>query len=154
VLRQERGFEFEGNQSAGKAQGLYGSADQADSDAQAAQKALQQMETDLTTTPSLVQVGNQTRENPEYTAKKQAIEAKRREYQSLRQTALNARREANAAAGASNARPSQQGGVRPAAQPPSRGVTLDGALRAFRARAKREPTAEEITNIKRHYGFQ
>lgn len=32
--------------------------------------------------------------------------------------------------------------------------TLDGALRAFRARAKREPTAEEITNIKRHYGFQ
>lgn len=33
-------------------------------------------------------------------------------------------------------------------------LTLDGALRAFRARAKREPTAEEVANIKRHYGLK
>jgi hypothetical protein len=36
----------------------------------------------------------------------------------------------------------------------SSGPTLEGALDAFRAKTKREPTAGEIANIKKHYGFQ
>lgn len=37
---------------------------------------------------------------------------------------------------------------------PSQTPTLEGALDAFRARAKREPTTTEVDNIKKHYGLQ
>lgn len=50
----------------------------------------------------------------------------------------------------------KQGGVSLPAPPSSRrsGATLEGAVGAFRARTHRDPTPEEVNNIKKHYGFQ
>jgi len=37
---------------------------------------------------------------------------------------------------------------------PKQGVTLQGAIDAFKAQAKRDPTRAEISRIKRHYGLE
>jgi hypothetical protein len=50
---------------------------------------------------------------------------------------------------AKGARRSGRGG-----QTAQSGVTLQGAIDAFKQQAKRDPTAEEIANIKRYYGLQ
>jgi hypothetical protein len=50
---------------------------------------------------------------------------------------------------AKGARRSGRGG-----QTAQSGVTLQGAIDAFKQQAKRDPTAEEIANIKRYYGLR
>jgi hypothetical protein len=50
---------------------------------------------------------------------------------------------------AKGARRSGRGG-----QTAQSGVTLQGAIDAFKQQAKRDPTPEEIANIKRYYGLQ
>lgn len=40
------------------------------------------------------------------------------------------------------------------AAPSASGVTLEGAIGAFKRDAKRDPTPDEIANIKKHYGLQ
>lgn len=47
-----------------------------------------------------------------------------------------------------------QSGVSGQGVPAASKPTLEGAIKAFKARAKRDPTPDELANIKQHYGFQ